>query len=176
MKNATVVKRKIVCIQLKTKQKWERDYFSVQPTAMLMYPQWCLCVCVCVCVFGERWGQHKPLHVHVIVFSCFVRNRKRGRISEVCTMVHPQQWWCSTTQTNLSLASCLSWYNSVSRSKHARSISKFLWTSVFQLWEEEGGIITSLLSWSTVSQRTGSPVLIVVLLRWSVDKRDHQVS
>ena len=43
----------------------------------------------------------------------------------------------TTTYSNLSVASCLSWYNSLSRSKHARSISKFLCTSVFQLWEGE---------------------------------------
>ena len=97
----------------------------------------------------------------------------------------------TSTLTNLSLASCLSWYNSLSISKHARSISKFLCTSVFQLWEgrrekregegseereKEGGIITPLQNWSTVSQRTDSLVLVVVLLRWSVDKRDHQLS
>ena len=45
----------------------------------------------------------------------------------------------TTTYSNLSVASCLSWYNSLSRSKHARSISKFLCTSVFQLWEKEEG-------------------------------------
>ena len=43
----------------------------------------------------------------------------------------------SSQTTHLVPACCLSWCSSLSISKHTRSSSKFLWTSVFQLGEVE---------------------------------------